>query len=88
MEVTKLPEQTPRIETGPIQFGSDWPGVFFRGDHALHFAHALQEMINNFEILVNSEQIDKTKVHYDVIRIALLRGLIDTLQECDARLLK
>jgi hypothetical protein len=24
-----------RIETGPLQFGNDWPGVFVRGDEAM-----------------------------------------------------
>lgn len=24
-----------RPETGPMQFGDDWPGVFIRGDNAL-----------------------------------------------------
>lgn len=24
-----------RVETGPVQFGDDWPGVFIRGDNAL-----------------------------------------------------
>lgn len=23
-----------RVETGPVQFGEDWPGVFIRGDNA------------------------------------------------------
>jgi hypothetical protein len=24
----------PRVETGPVQFGDDWPGLFIRGDNA------------------------------------------------------
>lgn len=24
-----------RVETAPIQFGDDWPGIFIRGDDAL-----------------------------------------------------
>jgi hypothetical protein len=27
-----------RPETGPLSFEGDWPGVFIRGDHALHLA--------------------------------------------------
>ncbi len=23
-----------RVETGPVRFGDDWPGVFIRGDNA------------------------------------------------------
>lgn len=40
---------TERVETGPIAFGDDWPGVFIRGDNACGYAgfvesamHALQ----------------------------------------------
>jgi hypothetical protein len=31
-----------RAETGPLQFGEDWPGVFIRGDEAI----ALSSNIN------------------------------------------
>ncbi len=30
--------ESPRVETGAIQFGEDWPGLFIRGDQALHLA--------------------------------------------------
>jgi hypothetical protein len=30
--IRKLPEQKDRVETGAIQFGDDWPGLFVRGD--------------------------------------------------------
>ncbi len=33
-----LPQATPRVETGPVQFGDDWPGIFIRGDNAFHYA--------------------------------------------------
>lgn len=29
------PKDTERVETGPVQFGNDWPGVFIRGDNAI-----------------------------------------------------
>lgn len=42
MDVTRLPvfneiARGSRPETGPMQFGSDWPGIFIRGDEALHY---------------------------------------------------
>lgn len=50
-EIQKLPEwsgEGGRPETGPMQFGNDWPGVFIRGDNALVFAivcrHALAKL--------------------------------------------
>lgn len=39
--VRKIETQEPRVETGPVQFGDDWPGVFIRGDNALYFAMVL-----------------------------------------------
>jgi hypothetical protein len=34
--VQRLPAPTdlPRVETGAVQFGDDWPGLFVRGDNA------------------------------------------------------
>ncbi len=29
-----FPEAIPRVESGPVQFGEDWPGLFLRGDYA------------------------------------------------------
>ena len=35
-------ELSERIETGPVQFGDDWPGVFIRGDNALYLCMMLK----------------------------------------------
>lgn len=70
--VTRLPEQTPRVESGVMQFGDDWPGVFFRGDDALYFAHLLSTALEESEIS-NWE---------DYIAIAALQGLRDSLAAC------
>lgn len=29
-----VPVEGGRVETGPIQFGDDWPGIFIRGGNA------------------------------------------------------
>lgn len=43
-EIRKLPAaEDGRVETGPVQFGDDWPGIFIRGDNAFGYAMALQE---------------------------------------------
>ena len=35
-----------RVETGPLQVGDDWPGVFIRGDNALMgYAPALAALL-------------------------------------------
>ncbi len=38
-----IEEKPPRPETGTMQFGEDWRGVFIRGDDAIRFASGLQE---------------------------------------------
>lgn len=39
--VRVLPEQAARVETGPLQFGEDWPGTFIRGDNGAYYAGIL-----------------------------------------------
>lgn len=34
-----------RVETGSVQFGDDWPGVFIRGDDCAYHALALSEAL-------------------------------------------
>lgn len=55
-----------RPETGAMQFGDDWPGVFIRGDNAVHFAMHLQSAIAD---LPDSKWIEKS----------VLTGLANTL---------
>jgi hypothetical protein len=38
----RLNEQSPRVETGTVRFGDDWPGVFIRGDDARALAQVLR----------------------------------------------
>lgn len=42
-----------RMKTGPLAFGSDWPGVFIRGDDAQAFAQAIRFQLAN-SLLKNS----------------------------------
>lgn len=70
-DILRLPHPgtVARVETGVVQFGDDWPGVFIRGDNALTVAHMLREalkLIPQTEWLVRSQ----------------LKGLHDDLQSC------
>ncbi len=42
------PDDGKRVETGAVQFGDDWPGLFIRGDEALFFA---MDLINAADII-------------------------------------
>jgi hypothetical protein len=43
--IQHLPAQPDRIETGSLQFGDDWPGIFIRGDDAFDYAMLLREIV-------------------------------------------
>lgn len=62
-----------RIESGPIKFGSDWTGVFIRGDNALPTAMYLRELVRKYEAQVNEE---------DAILLAMVASHADLLESC------
>jgi len=45
MNVRKLPDQEPRVESGAVQFGDDWRGLFLRGDDAVFFSIQLDVVL-------------------------------------------
>lgn len=57
-----------RIESGPIQFGDDWPGLFLRGDDCFHYASHLRRVLETVNGIDN------------LIPKALLRSLLDDLE--------
>lgn len=52
-----LPEQPKRIETGAIQFGKDWPGLFIRGDNCGWFHLHLSELFEKYKGEMDMEQL-------------------------------
>lgn len=71
MEIQQVPPlESGRPETGPMQFGDDWPGVFIRGDNAFHFAMTLDLVLKNF-----GDQM------HPLMERAVLEGLMKTLQK-------
>jgi len=61
-----------RVETGPIQFEDDWPGVFIRGDNAAHFSIHLKHIL---------EEYKKTN-QYNMMDITRVEDLINVLGSC------
>lgn len=57
--IRKLPEQTPRVDTGVVQFGEDAPGLFVRGEHAFHIATLVHKVISGTAISI----ADKIKLN-------------------------
>ena len=63
----QFPEGRP--ETGPMQFGNDWPGVFIRGDNALFAAMSIAGAV--------------VKLREDAwMERSTLTNLIQTLRSC------
>ena len=76
-ELTKIPStflQESRIETGPIQFGDDWPGVFIRGDNAMHYGFSLQTFLDS-----------NRSTQMGWVEKAILESLVKILMSCDIR---
>lgn len=46
LDIRMLPAQEERVESGPVQFGDDWPGVFIRGDNAAYYAMMLNTLLS------------------------------------------
>lgn len=46
-ETISTAPRAPRVETAVVQFGSDWPGVFIRGDDAARILWALKGLVND-----------------------------------------
>lgn len=61
-----------RPETGPMQFGDDWPGLFIRGDNAVHLGVTLEALLNTV-----------SPIEYSPLVIVQLRGLAHDLQNAD-----
>lgn len=66
----QFPAQETRVETGPIQFGDDWPGTFMRGKHAAHYAYVLERFMTTY----------KAKNFVDEMDLAVLKGLLYDLR--------
>lgn len=67
-----------RAETGTLQFGDDYPGIFIRGDNAGWFGFCLKNILN---------QIEQGTLSMDTGVFCALRSLENTLTGCDTRTL-
>lgn len=66
-----LREHAERVETGPVQFNDDWPGVFIRGDNAHWIAMCLEQYMEDAE---KGEELNWTSTAELKNLLFLLRG--------------
>ena len=53
-----LPPGMTRMESGPVQFGDDWPGIFLRGDNAIGIAivlNGIADMLPNLDPVTEAQ---------------------------------
>ena len=55
-DLRKITGQARRVETGPIQFGNDWPGVFIQGVDALAYFLAVRGALRLLQDLEPAER--------------------------------
>jgi hypothetical protein len=72
-DIRHFPEVTERVESGPIQFGDDWPGVWIRGDDALGMAGMLDLALQHLPATAEADAW---------IGRAAIEGLISSLRSC------
>lgn len=61
---------TERAETGPVQFGNDWPGSFMRGDQAGHFAFTMSRVLADAERAGLIDHISAIQAGHDIRTIS------------------
>lgn len=49
MSVRKFARVKNRVESGAIQFGDDWPGLFLRGDDAAYLSMAIECVLQGMQ---------------------------------------
>ena len=75
-DIRRFPEQSTRVECGPIAFGDDWPGVFFRGDTAAFYAMYLRALLEEMP-----EQ--EPELFRSFIARQTMIALANALESCD-----
>lgn len=69
----------PRVETGSLTFGNDWPGCFIRGDNAFAYAEALQVLLDKTRTALQT-----IEGHGDIesyTAVLTLEGLLKVLRD-------
>jgi hypothetical protein len=73
-----FPPGSPRVESGAVQFGDDWPGLFLRGDDAFELAqnlNALGKFLNDIPDQLKVE-VGKAELALAWIQLRQIREMI------------
>lgn len=64
-----------RLESGAVQFGEDWPGLFIRGDRTASLAMALTDVLTHYSQLCKGSDDFKLFAHEDCKQLARMLAL-------------
>lgn len=70
----ELPAVERRVETGPVAFGDDWPGLFIRGDGCFMYAGAIRTCLAELDKLPAGQEV------HIVMARGMLRGLAELME--------
>lgn len=73
----RLPAAEPRVESGPLQIGNDWPGTFFRGDESGGICDRLRGIAKMIRIGLGQ--------HESISYSQYLDELADTFLQCQIK---
>ena len=76
-----LPPGTNRVETGPVAFNEDWPGIFIRGDEAFALSFVIRDTVRRLENIKPDAQVAGSNIK---LLISQLNDFIILLDEADA----
>ena len=74
MAIRELLGVEPRVESGAIKFGSDWPGLFLRGDDAASLSCQIARII---ALIKNSSANTSILDRLAIAELIALKDLID-----------
>jgi hypothetical protein len=83
--IRALPAVDERVETGAIQFGDDWPGLFIRGDNAFSLSYSLASVLKCLESLEDKgaywrEITDLRALHKEINENVIVGGAPEWLK--------
>ena len=70
IQLLPAPADLRRVETGAVQFGNDWPGLFLRGDNALDLGtwiRSLCELLADHPDEMVTDRLDRLKAYANLI---------------------
>jgi hypothetical protein len=70
VQLLPAPPNLPRVETGAVQFGDDWPGLFLRGDNAIVlmvWIRSICDALAHYPDPVVIDRLERLKEYADLI---------------------